>query len=44
MERIKARDAKILELEKETALLRDEKTMIELEVRVSQSSTPLQVT
>ncbi|KAF8200665.1 BRE1 E3 ubiquitin ligase-domain-containing protein [Pholiota molesta] len=31
MERIKARDAKILELEKETALLRDEKTMIELE-------------
>lgn len=32
MERIKLKDAKILELEKEAALLRDEKTMMELEV------------
>ncbi|KAF8973107.1 BRE1 E3 ubiquitin ligase-domain-containing protein [Flammula alnicola] len=31
VEQIKARDLKILELEKEAALLRDEKTMIELE-------------
>ncbi|KAF8904461.1 hypothetical protein CPB84DRAFT_1845408 [Gymnopilus junonius] len=30
-EQIKARDLKILELEKETALLRDQKTMVELE-------------
>lgn len=31
--RVKAKDAKILELEKEAALLRDEKTMMEVEVR-----------
>ena len=35
-EQLKARDAKIVELEKEAALLRDEKTMIQLEVRILQ--------
>ena len=32
-DQLKARDAKIMELEKEAAVLRDEKTMIQLEVR-----------
>lgn len=35
-EQLKGRDAKIVELEKEAALLRDEKMMMQLEVRIIQ--------
>ena len=35
-DQLKARDAKVMELEKEAAVLRDEKTMIQLEVRTLQ--------
>jgi hypothetical protein len=38
---LKARDTKIVELEREAVLLRDEKTALQLEVRPSQLESPL---